>query len=73
MLQVELEIGIGRARAMVGEARMLFEESVDVDSLPVARASTHHEHVVNDPVGAVTVGAYTPEVIGEVVRYLLDK
>ena len=58
---------------MVGQSSALVEQAVDVGRLPLPRTSSHRQHVVNHPIGAVPVLANTLEVAGQISRNLLEQ
>ena len=55
LFDVELEVRIGRARAVEGQSGVFIEQRVDVGGPLLARLAAHHQHVLNDAIGAVAV------------------
>ena len=73
LLDGQIEIRVGRPCAVIGKAGVFIEQIVDLSGLPLTRAAPHHEHVVNDAVGAVAVLKNAPHVVGEILAYLVNQ
>ena len=73
LLQVELEVGVGGAGAVVGEPGVLVDQLVDVGGLHLGRLPPHLQHVLHDAVGAVAVREDASQVVAQVRCDLIDQ
>ena len=70
---VQVERLVGGPGTVVGKSGALIEQAVDVGRLPLTRISSHQQHVVYHPVGAIAVVADALEISGEISGDLTDQ
>ena len=72
-LDGQVKIRVSRPCAVVGKAGVFIEQIVNFNGQSLTRAAPHHEHVVNNAVGAGAVLEDAPHVVGEVLAYLVNQ
>ena len=72
-MQVQLEVVVQGAGAVVGQAGVFVEEVVDVGGLVADGFAAHHQHTLDDAVGAVAVGEDAIHIFGEVAEDVLQE